>query len=98
MTRKTSQSHGTDIQDGNSTYRVSLVNYADDDAGVNGGNAKTVQEAEMLLEQTNTGAESLNISLAVVGGGSVHQLCKESTTMLAKGPIPGLVAHSALIR
>ena len=51
------------------TYRVGLLNYADDsdDAGLNGREATTKVEVEQILNETNFAAETLTISLAVVG-------------------------------
>jgi len=90
VTRKTLSCHGTDFTDGNSKYRVSLVNYADDHAGINGGHANCVQEAETMLAQTNIGAQALTIRLAVVGVCTNHgkSLLQCSPTAQSFFPIP----------
>jgi len=44
------------------TYRVGLLNYADDDAGLNGQEATTKVEVEQILNETNFAAEALTIS------------------------------------
>jgi len=48
-------------------YRAGLLNYADDDAGLNGREATTKVEVEHILNEINFAAEALTISLAVVG-------------------------------
>ena len=99
VTRQASQGQPTDPQVAPPTYRVGLVNYADDDAGVNGGHASTVDEAETFLAQTNSGAEALTISLAVVGvctnhGKSLLQ-CSPKAQSFIQSPILWLTALSA---
>ena len=39
------------------TCRVSLLNYADDDAGLNGRAVTTVEEVEDILRETNLAAD-----------------------------------------
>ena len=99
VTRQASQGQPTDPQVAPPTYRVGLVNYADDDAGVNRGHASTVDEAETFLAQTNSGAEALTISLAVVGvctnhGKSLLQ-CSPKAQSFIPSPVLWLTALSA---
>ena len=99
VTRQHPQGLPTDQQDAPLTYRLGLVNYADDDAGVNGGHASTLEQAKTFLEQTNAGAEALTISLAVVGvctnhGKSLLQ-CSPKAHEFIPSPVLWLTALSA---
>ena len=55
------------------TVAVHLVNYADDDAGANGGHAANKQQAQQMLKNTADGAEALTISLTIVGVRTQHK-------------------------
>ena len=54
------------------TIAIQHVNYADDDAGANGGPAKNETQAKHMLENTKDGAEALTISLTIVGVRTQH--------------------------
>lgn len=71
---------------------MSLINYADDDAGLNDGQASCVEEAETILAQTNcsSGAEALTISLAVVGVCTNHGKSLLQCSPAAQAFIPSL--------
>jgi len=84
---------------------VGLLNYADDDAGLNGREATTKVEVEQILNETNFAAEALTISLAVVRVCTNHAkrmiLCAPAAQKLLQSPVlwlTALNAHGVLMR
>ena len=81
------------------TYQVVLINYADNDDGLNVSQASCTQEAETIPAQTNCGAEALTISLAMVevctNHGKNQLQCWPTAQKLIQEPILWLTALSA---
>jgi len=81
------------------SYCVGLLNYADDDAGLNGRAATTQEEVRKILNETSFVAEALTMSLAVVGACTNHAksllLCSPSAQKLILFPALWLTTLNA---